>query len=75
MMGPSIWQTSTPSSHAAKMTGPSTWQTSTPSRHAANITPQAQSSDGVSSENPIAIDFSNATPMTSPFEFGKILFA
>eukprot|EP00978_Attheya_sp_CCMP212_P001035 scaffold2120_cov31-Attheya_sp.AAC.2 len=54
------------------MAGPITCQMSTPSSHAAKISPQAKSFDGVSSENPIALDFSNETPLSSPFEFGRM---
>jgi hypothetical protein len=50
------------------MVGPSNWQMSTPlNERAAKITPLAKSSEGVSTENPIALDFSNTTPMPSPF--------
>eukprot|EP00978_Attheya_sp_CCMP212_P046003 scaffold368957_cov47-Attheya_sp.AAC.1 len=65
-------QHAVPAAIQRSMAGPTTCQMSTPSSHAAKISPQANSFDGVSSENPIAIDFSNATPLSSPFEFGRM---
>jgi hypothetical protein len=64
-------QHAVPAAIQRSMGGPAAWQMSTPSSHAVKISPQTKSSDGVSSENPIAIDFSNAAPLSSPFEFGS----
>jgi hypothetical protein len=67
----STHQHAVPAAIQRSMGGPTAWQMSTPSSHVAKISPQTKSSDGVSSENPIAIDFSNAAPLSSPFEFGS----